>query len=66
MESALPEKAERKRKEIRDKIAEDAEAYKGDNKQYNTQDINAKLKEMIMEMGLMVRVSCLYIYYSGG
>lgn len=63
MENALPEKAETKRKEIKNKIAKDAEAYEGDNKQYNTQDINAELKEMLMEMGFMVRASCLYMFF---
>ncbi|EEQ29363.1 uncharacterized protein MCYG_02182 [Microsporum canis CBS 113480] len=51
METVLPEKAEQKRKQIKDMIAKDAVAHEGDNKQYNTYEINFALKEMLIEMG---------------
>lgn len=61
METVLPEKAEQKRKQIKDMIAKDAVAHEGDNKQYNTYEINFALKEMLIEMGFPVRTSGLYV-----
>ncbi|OJD11573.1 hypothetical protein AJ78_07675 [Emergomyces pasteurianus Ep9510] len=49
----LTEKAEEKRNEIKRKIATDVESYEGDNKQYNIEDLNEELKDMVTEMGFM-------------
>ncbi|EQL31172.1 hypothetical protein RJZ90_007660 [Blastomyces dermatitidis] len=50
----LTEKAEEKRNEIKRKIATDVESYEGDNKQYNIEDLNEELKDMVTEMGFMI------------
>lgn len=57
MVDKLSDTVETKRKELKDRIARDAENYTGNkNKQYNTEDINADLTEMVGRMGFAVKV----------
>ncbi|KAI1954872.1 hypothetical protein LOZ58_006890, partial [Ophidiomyces ophidiicola] len=51
----LPEPADKMRQEIKRKVAQDAESYQGDDKQYNTEEINLDLRNMIIEMGFEIK-----------